>query len=167
MKTILLSAITAVLTVLMVGKTQSQVLLEIAGDVPRKCALTMTELRNLPTQHYVATRQQGDTVMYDVVRLVDVLALAGVPAGDQLKGEELQKLIVVTAGDGYKVVFTLPELDPNTHEGAVLLAIGQEGKPLNKQVGPLRIIAPNDRLHSRWVREVRYINVVYGQDMFN
>lgn len=29
---------------------------------------------------------------------------------------------------------------------AILLAIGQQGKPLDKTVGPLRLIAPNDQL---------------------
>ncbi|MBD1420752.1 molybdopterin-dependent oxidoreductase [Sphingobacterium chuzhouense] len=146
------------------GRIHAQVLLEIGGDVTQKCALTMAELNRLPMQRYAATRQQGDMVLYDVVRLVDVLALAGVPTRDQLKGEELQKLVVVTAGDGYKVLFTLPELDPKTDEAAVLLAIGQDGNLLNKAVGPLRIIAPNDRLHSRWVREVRYVDIVYSRD---
>lgn len=124
----------------------------------------MTELKNLPLQHYVARDKLGDTAVYDVVRLVDVLALAGVPTGDQLKGEELQKIVVVTAGDGYKAVFSLPELDPKTAGGTVLLAIGQDGKLLNKRIGPLHIIVPNDRLHSRWIREVRHIDVVYSRD---
>ena len=164
MKTILLYALTPLLTILIMGRIHAQVLLEIGGDVTQKCTLTMAELNRLPMQRYAATRQQGDTVLYDVVRLVDVLALAGVPTRDQLKGEELQKIVVVTAGDSYKVVFSLPELDPKTEGGAVLLAIGQEGKPLNKQVGPLQIIAPNDRLHSRWIREVKHINVTYPRD---
>jgi len=162
MKTILLYALTPLLTILIMGRIHAQVLLEIGGDVTQKCALTMAELNRLPMHRYVTTRQQGDTVLYNVVRLVDVLALVGVPVRDQLKGEELQKLALVTAGDGYKVVFSLPELDPKTEGGAVLLAIGQDGKPLNKQVGPLQIIVPNDRLHSRWIREVRHIDILYS-----
>lgn len=54
--------------------------------------------------------------------------------------------------------------NPADSLSAVLLAIGQEGKPLNKQEGPLQIIAPNDRLHSRWIREVKHINVTYPRD---
>lgn len=164
MKTKLSYALTTLFTLLMMGRIHAQAILDIDGDVAQKVELTMADFHRLPMQQYATTHQRGDTVLYDVVRLVDVLALAGVPTRDQLKGEELQKLVVVTAGDGYKVLFTLPELDPKTDEAAVLLAIGQDGNLLNKAVGPLRIIAPNDRLHSRWVREVRYVDIVYSRD---
>ena len=151
-----------ILSILMIGEIRAQVLLYIDGDVAQKVALTMAELNHLPMQQYVVTGEHHDTITYDVIQLTHVLALAGVPTKDQLKGEELQKIVVVTAGDGYKVVFSLPELDPKTEAGAVLLAIGQDGKPLNKQVGPLQIIAPNDRLHSRWVREARHIDILHS-----
>lgn len=118
------------------GRIHAQILLEIGSDVTQKCTLSMAELNRLPMQRYPATCQQGDTVLYDVVRLVDFFALAGVSTRDQLIGKELQKVVVVTAGDGYKVVFSLPELDPKMEGGSVLLAIGHVGKPLNKQVGP-------------------------------
>lgn len=62
MKTILLYALTPVLTILIMGRIHAQVLLEIGGDVTQKCALTMAELNRLPMQRYAATRQQGDTV---------------------------------------------------------------------------------------------------------
>ncbi|HLT87780.1 MAG TPA: molybdopterin-dependent oxidoreductase [Sphingobacterium sp.] len=154
----------AIFSILMIGEIRAQVLLGIDGDVAQKVALTMAELNRLPMQQYVVTGEHHDTITYDVVQLTHVLALAGVPTRDQLKGEELQKIVVITAGDGYKVVFSLPELDPKTEGGTVLLAIGQDGKPLRKQIGPLRIIVPNDRLHSRWVRDVRHIDVVYSRD---
>lgn len=162
MKTKLSYALTTLFTLLMMGRIHAQAILDIDGYVAQKVELTMADFHRLPMQQYATTHQRGDTVLYDVVRLVDVLALAGVPTKDQLKGEERQKIVVVTAGDGYKVVFSLPELDPKTEGGAVLLAIGQEGKPLNKQVGPLQIIAPNDRLHSRWIRKVRHIDILYS-----
>lgn len=161
MKTLVLLLASLVLSIFIISECLAQAVLEIGGDVDQQLSLTLSELRELPMQTYAAHYMKGDTATYDVVRLIDALALAGVPSGSQLKGEQVQKVVVITAGDGYKATFSLAELDPKSAEGAILLAIGQNGKPLNKRVGPLHIIAPNDQLNSRWVREVRSIRVVY------
>lgn len=160
MKTVL-RVTCASLVFFLISESQAQTVLEVGGEVDRQLSLTMTELKGLPTQTYAAKSMKGDTVTYDAVRLIDVLELAGVPTGIQLRGVEVQKMVLVTAGDGYKAVFSLAELDPKSSDDAILLAIGQQGKPLDKQVGPLRLIAPNDQLHSRWVWEVRGIVVIY------
>ncbi|MFB2119354.1 molybdopterin-dependent oxidoreductase [Parapedobacter sp. 2B3] len=152
-----------VLTLVTVNESRAQAVLEIGGDVGERLSLTMDELKALHVQKYLAQSMKGDTATYDVVRLIDVLALAGVPSGSQVKGEHVQKVVVVTAADGYKAVFSLAELDPKSTDNAALLAIGVYGKSLDKRVGPLRLIVPNDQLHSRWVREVRSIFVVYPQ----
>lgn len=150
--------------VLFIGNEScAQAVLEIGGDVEKPLSLTMEELKTCSPQRYTTQSMDGDTVVYDVVRLIDVLALAGVPAGNQLKGKHVQKAVVVAAEDGYRAVFSLAELDPKSADGAILLAIGQQGKPLDKRVGPLRLIAPKDRLHSRWVWQVRSFFVVSPQ----
>ncbi len=158
-----LLSVAFVLILFAVSESRAQAVLAIGGDVDKQRSLTIDELKELPTHTYAARYMKGDTATYDVVHLIDVLALAGVPTGSELRGEQVQKVVVVTAGDGYRAVFSLAELDPKSADRAILLAIGQHGEPLNKRVGPLHIIAPNDQLNSRWVREVSGIFVTYPQ----
>ena len=68
--------------------------------------------------------------------------------------------MVVSAADGYKVVFSLAEIDPEFTTQTILLACEVDGKPLEKGDGPFRIVVPNDKKHARWIREVASIEVV-------
>lgn len=61
---------------------------------------------------------------------------------------------MVEAADGDRAVFSIPELDPAFTDRVVLLADRREGKPLDEKAGPLRIVAPGEKRHSRWVRQV-------------
>lgn len=42
----------------------------------------------------------------------------------------------------------------------IVLADRREGEPLPKEVGPLRLLVPGDKIHSRWVRQVTRIRVL-------
>jgi hypothetical protein len=42
----------------------------------------------------------------------------------------------------------------------VILADEREGKPLDAKFGPFQIIAPEEKHHVRWVRNVREIDVI-------
>jgi hypothetical protein len=44
--------------------------------------------------------------------LAEVLRVAGVTLGKDLKGPLLANGLIVEAADGYRVVFALPEIDP-------------------------------------------------------
>jgi hypothetical protein len=67
--------------------------------------------------------------------------------------------LVVEAADGYRVVFALPELDPACSNQMILLADRRDGKPLDSMDGPLRIVVPAEKRHSRWVRQVIALKV--------
>ncbi|MGD0463082.1 MAG: hypothetical protein ABSB74_11410 [Tepidisphaeraceae bacterium] len=41
----------------------------------------------------------------------------------------------------------------------MILADGRDGKPLDRAMDPLRIIAPDEAVHARWVRQVRSVTV--------
>jgi len=49
---------------------------------------------------------------YEGVRLSDLLAKAGVPLGEKLRGRALASYTVVQASDGYSVVYSIAEIDP-------------------------------------------------------
>jgi hypothetical protein len=98
------------------------------------------------------------------VALIEVLEKAGVTTGAKLRGENLAKLILIKAADGYEVVYSLPEVDPEFTDKVIMVAIEKDGQPLPNGEGPFRMIAPNDKKQARWVREVREIKVVLAKE---
>jgi DMSO/TMAO reductase YedYZ molybdopterin-dependent catalytic subunit len=66
----------------------------------------------------------------------------------------------VTAHDGYRVVFSLPELDPAFSDGRALLADRMDGQPLSAHDGPLRLVLPSEKREARWVRMVERIEML-------
>ena len=67
--------------------------------------------------------------------------------------------VLVEAVDGYRVVFSLAELDPTLTDRVILLADTKDGQPLPSREGPFRIIVPGDKLPARWVRQVKSVTV--------
>jgi hypothetical protein len=82
------------------------------------------------------------------------LRLAGVPFGEGLRGKNLALYLIVEAADGYQAIFALPELDPAFTDRIILLADHKDGNSLSISEGPLRIVAPDEKRHARWVRQV-------------
>ena len=88
------------------------------------------------------------------VEVGEILKLAGVKFGEQLRGKDLALFLVVEAADHYRAVFALPELDHAFTDRIVLLADRRDGKPLGTNLGPLRVIVPDEKRPARWVRQV-------------
>ncbi len=86
--------------------------------------------------------------------VIEVLKLAGVKFGEDLRGKSLALYLLVEAADGYRAVFALPELDPASTDKMVLLADKHDGKSLDDKEGPLRIVVPDEKRQARWVRQV-------------
>jgi hypothetical protein len=97
---------------------------------------------------------------FDGVPLAAVLALAGVQLGDTLRGPRMAEALLVEAGDGYKVVFALAEVDPAFATREIILADKRDGKALDAKEGPYRIVAPGDSRPARWVRQVTALRVI-------
>jgi|SRR3954463_13282567 len=116
-------------------------------------------LAGLPRVNVEAKEHDNPTATYEGVDLGAILARAGVPRGEQVRGNALRTIIVVTATDGYEVVFTLPDTDPAFTDRAVILADKKDGKPLPEKEGPFRIIAPSEKRPARWIRNVKTIAI--------
>jgi len=93
------------------------------------------------------------------VSLVDLLRKAGAMPATPLRGPQLARLVDVQAADGYRVVFSLGELEPGLGKTQVILADQCQGKPLAAQDGPLRLLVPGDSRPARSVRQVDRITV--------
>lgn len=114
---------------------------------------------DLPRTH-VQAQAHGQTLSCDGVRLADLLRKAGALPDGKLPGALLDHYVLITARDGYRVVYSLAELDPGTGNRAVHLVDRCDEKPLSAQDGPLRLVTPDERRPARWVRQVEKILVV-------
>ena len=131
--------------------------------VERTLELRAADLRALP-HVTVRAAEHGSTraAEWSGVPLAVLLARAGVPSGERLRGPALATYVVVEAADGYRAVFSLAELDPALGGRTVLVVDARDGVPLGTGQGPLRLAVPDDRRQSRWVRQVVRVRVRRG-----
>jgi hypothetical protein len=119
-----------------------------------KVTIDAATLAGLTRQTITATDDKGNTNTYSGFSLHDLLVRAGAPDGEAVRGKAMMSYVVVGASDGYRVIFTLPELDPAFGDHVVLIADTRDGAPLAAGVGPYRLVVPFDKRGARWVREV-------------
>ena len=110
-------------------------------------------LDSLP-QSSIEADDHGTPGRWDGPPFSEVLRKAGAPLGDTLRGPNLSKYVLVTAADGYRVVFSLSELDPALGDTLAILAVSRDGKPLSEKEGPYRIVVEGDDRPARWIRQV-------------
>lgn len=133
--------------------------LELSGDVPTPLRLAPADLAVLPRAQ-VETSADGLTVRYEGVWLHTLLAKAGAPLGENLRGKALASYLVATAQDGYQVLFSLAELDPAFTTTQVLLADTANGKPLSGPQGAFRLVVPTDKRGARSIRLLTRLELV-------
>jgi hypothetical protein len=92
--------------------------------------------------------------------LIDLLTRVGVP--DKPHGKEFQLYLVAEGVDGYKVVYSIGEVTPDVHDGTVIVADSQDGKPIADD-GPLKLVTTGEKRPARWVRNLVAIRVLTAQ----
>lgn len=137
----------------------------IGGAVQTPLTLTATELKNMPrTTLHVVNPHEKKAEVYEGVRLEELLRKAGVPHGEQLRGPLMTTYIIAEAEDGYRVAFSLAELDSGILDSEVLVADTLDGAPMGPKLGPFRLVVPHDKRPARWVRMLKKITVVGPQE---
>jgi DMSO/TMAO reductase YedYZ molybdopterin-dependent catalytic subunit len=134
--------------------------LSIQGDVPSPLSLTAEDLAKMPRETASVPAPDGTKIVYEGVTLLALLQKAGAPFGKQLRGKVLSTYVLAKAQDGYQVMFTLGELDPDFGNQTILLADKRDGKPLPDKQGPFRLVCPNDHEGARSVRMLQTLEVV-------
>lgn len=134
----------------------------IAGDVKVPLTLQVAMLREFPASAQVtftSSREVDGTKTESVVRgvrLRSLLEQAGLAERDRL---DWRKTVVIAwARDGYRVVFSWPEL-VNTDAGQqVMVAYERDHHLLDDNEGPMAIFAPGDiragARHVKWLSRV-------------
>jgi hypothetical protein len=126
---------------------------------PFHIAINPTTLTGLTRRTMSATHENGHTNTYSGFSLEDLLIRAGVPNGTPMRGKAMLAYVLVSAADGYHVLFTLPELDPSYGDHVVLIADTRDGVPFLPDAGPYRLITPFDKRDGRWVKQVTAVDL--------
>src|SRR5262245_19715254 len=100
---------------------------KVTGEVTKPLQLSMTDLAKMKRQTATLKDRDGKDHVYTGVPVMDLLQLAGVTTGKQLRGENLSKFLLVKCADGYEVLFSLAELDTGFTDKIVILADSVEG----------------------------------------
>jgi hypothetical protein len=101
----------------------------------------------------------GVTAVYEGVLLSDLVRAAGAPLGKELRGPLLASYVLAEAKDGYRVVYSIGEVDPDTGNAQILVANKKNGAPLSLSEGPYRFVLPQDKRGARWIRQVLRVSL--------
>jgi len=135
--------------------------LRISGAVSTPLVLTVLDLKKMPRKTLtVVNPHDKKRETYEGVPLEELLRRAGVPQGEQLRGSSMATYIVAEAEDGYRVVFSLAELDSGILDSDVIIADTMDSAPLAAKQGPFRLVAPHEKRPARWVRMLKSLTVV-------
>ncbi|WP_353721229.1 molybdopterin-dependent oxidoreductase [Dyadobacter sp. 676] len=143
---------------------QSVATLSVTGEVTTPLELKIQDLAAMKQIARKVKDRDGKEHEFKGVALIEILQKAGVTTGAKLRGENLTKYALITAADGYKVLYALAEIDPEFTDQVILLATEKDGQPLPAGEGPFRIITPNDKKPARWIREVRSIKIAFARN---
>jgi hypothetical protein len=108
----------------------------------------------------VAARMDGTTLRCEGVPLIALLRATGAVPDGPLAGAHLLRYVLADARDGSRALFSLAELDPGTGGRAAYVVDRCDGRALDPDTGPLRLLVPGDALAVRGVRQLDAITVV-------
>jgi hypothetical protein len=124
----------------------------VSGLVSHRLQLTLAELKSFPASHVSATQVSGrGPVPLDCTgaALGAVLDKAGLNLG-KANNAKLAHGVLVTADDGYAVMVSLGEIDPDYGGEQAIIATACGGKPLDAP----RLVMPGDKHGGRAVKGV-------------
>ena len=96
--------------------------LMLDGDIAAPLTITAADLAAMPRLTMTLAEPGGSKTTYEGVWLLEVLKKGGLIFGQEMRGKALAAYLLAEAHDGYEVVFSLAELDPDIGGARVLLA---------------------------------------------
>lgn len=106
--------------------------LRISGTGIQSIELSAKDIAQMPRLSLDTPEpHHGEMQHYEGVRLSDLLAKAGVPLGDKLRGRAMAMYVLTQASDGYAVVYSVAEVDPATTDNRIIVADRMTGKQLD------------------------------------
>ncbi len=137
----------------------------VTGAVDHPKAWTAATLQALPQATQTDTFASGSapqTHTYTGPTLWSVLDASGIQTAAGVKNDVLNRFVLATGSDGYRVVFSLGELDPGFGNRADLVAtqetVAGKTAPLTGD-GLARVTAPGDAKGGRYVSNLASLSV--------
>ena len=137
---------------------------KVTGEVTRPLQLTAADLARMKRTTVQLKDRDGKEHAYTGVDVQDILNLAGVTTGEQLRRENLTKYMLARCADGYEVLFSLAELDSAFTDRRIILADDLEGKPLPAGKGPFRLVVPGEHRPARSCQQVVELIIRFAKD---
>lgn len=107
----------------------------------------------------VSMPMHGTPHTFEGVPLTLLLQRVGAPVGEALHGEELARVVVARARDGYTVALALAETDASMRKDAVILADRMDGAPIPDADGPYRLVVATDLRPARSAKMVESLEI--------
>jgi DMSO/TMAO reductase YedYZ molybdopterin-dependent catalytic subunit len=143
--------------------------ISISGAVEKKLTLRIEDLKKFPPQQIgeiQVTRQTGTNIgkreILKGVLLKDILEKAAIIAPGH---NDLKKMVIIaTASDDYKVVFSWNEVFNSPLGDGVIVYFEKDGKPLDDNEGRIAMISAKDirtgARHVLWLKEIEVRKIV-------
>jgi DMSO/TMAO reductase YedYZ molybdopterin-dependent catalytic subunit len=139
--------------------------LVVTGDVKQGVTLDVAALRAFPAGTQITMRSALDPasqgrpfMVVRAVRLTSVLQLVGLAARDRT--DSRKAVVMAVARDGYRVVFSWPELANTPTGDQAVVAYERDDGPLGAPDGPLWLQVPGDTpTGARDVKQLQRIEV--------
>lgn len=132
----------------------------LSGDGLSSTVLTRETLSVMPTVSMdvaFMTAKGEEKGRFEGVSLWEVLKKAGILNGAG-HHDELRRAFLVTGRDGYAILFSVGEIEPDFGATPAMIALKRDGEPLPPEDG-LRLIVPGDTRGARNVKDVVTIEV--------
>jgi len=134
--------------------------LKVEGKVATPLALSGADLKAMPRKIVkVVNPHDKKTEVYEGVLLSDIFRKAGAPMAHDLRGATMTTYVVAEASDGYRVIFSMAELDSDFTDADAIVADTVDGTPLGPNEGPFKLVVPHDKRPARWVRMLQSLTV--------
>jgi len=138
----------------------AEVAIKLRGRDGQAVNLTAEDLQRLPRAEVEAKDRDDTMVKFSGVLIRELLKKVDVPQGKELRGPWMRCVVAVDAADGYRAVYALAEFEATFKERKIILADRRNGAPLAEPHGPLMVVVPDEKRHSRWARMVTAIRVI-------
>lgn len=139
--------------------------LSVTGAVQTSLVLELDDLKVFPTEQQTVSYLSGSTAQthaYTGTRLWGVLQSAGVRTDPAVKNDVLNKVVLATGSDGYRVVYSLGELSPSFGNRPDLLAYAETINGATTALtadGFARVTVPGDIRGGRYVSNLVALDV--------
>ena len=133
--------------------------ISISGALKSPTTLTLAQLRAEDMRSATVNRRLDGRDVPSTVRGVPLTVLLDRAQLSALDGNDWKHTVVVaTATDGYRVVFSWPELFNSDIGTGVLVVVERDGQPLSSNEGAIALISTKDTRTGP--RSVKWLNAI-------